>query len=647
MYQEQIMFLRRTGRKNLDRFGDMSFALRSPILSLAALFVLAPSTSFIAQAQTVTILETTADEHSLLVHKQSAFREGQPVTGTSITIDPAVRLQTMDGFGASLTDSSASVIHQLVPAQGDALMHELFDPAGPLGLTLLRQPIGASDFSSKGDYSYDDPPASAGKSGDVGLKYFSASVDDGYLFPLLRKAEQLNPQMRVIALPWSAPAWMKVNRTMRGGKLDDRFLEAYSNYLAKTVEAYSARSIPLFALSLQNEPLNDNPGYPTQDMQPEQEVKLAAILRPKLDSAGRTPLLFGYEHNWGNLDYPTKLLDLTSRTTPAGAPELFSGISFHCYQGSESAQAVFLQTHTRTSLWFTECSAINSSSFAETFLWQGRHLLLGVPLNGARSVMLWNVVLNGNGGPHNGGCSQCTALIMVDKHGSDTTLRRTASYYVLAHAAPFVHPGAVHIAAHVGSHVPGEGPLLAEAFENIDGTFVLIALNTVPLPAEVNLRAGTAALTYTLPGRSIVTFTWGIPRATVAEGTYQLDVSSGTGPLALEAKVGVTALTLEKPLGVARQLWSITRLATGKYEIRNVGNGQALAVSTSGTLTALTLSGARTAALPLLAKPEGFCIEMTVHATCSAGAELGADATLPGNLLLVPMPAFAQGAGDK
>ncbi|MFC6645492.1 hypothetical protein ACFQBQ_07805 [Granulicella cerasi] len=343
-------------------------------------------------AQTVTVVETRGDRASLLARSEASFTAGSAVAGkgATVVVHADRLLQRMDGFGASMTGSSAVLLQSLSPADRSSAMHELFDPRGPLGLTLLREPIAASDFSAHGNYSYDDPASGS----DESLQHFQLTHDGDEVLPLLSEALAINPQTRILLLPWSAPAWMKSNHSMNGGQLENRWIAAYAKYLTRTVEAYSQRGLPVYALNLQNEPENENPSYPTQLMSPAQEIGLAEQTRPLLRGAGFTALLIGYEHNWSNTEYPKQLLAHNG---------LFDGVSFHCYRGNETAQLDVLRAYPTASLWFTECSGTNGSSFAGDLMWQAHHLLLGAPLHGARSVLLWNLVLRPDGGPHNGG----------------------------------------------------------------------------------------------------------------------------------------------------------------------------------------------------------------------------------------------------
>ena len=583
---------------------------------LAAMSFVFSGASFLP-AQDVQVLETRADGSVLLGHRQIAFSSVAPaVGGVTVSVDDTLRLQRMDGFGASLTDSSASLLLQLPSAQRDELMQEIFAPSGPLGLTLLRQPIGASDFSAHGDYSYDDPQ---GEKSDPLLAHFGTATDGPTLFPLLREALHLNPQLRFMVLPWSAPAWMKDSHTLHGGSLENGYLTVYARYLARTVEAYSAEGLPVFAMALQNEPLNENPSYPTQHMGPEQEARLAAALQPLLWQAGRNPLLLGYEHNWNNLDYPAKLLGEAAQLTSKGGAPLFAGISFHCYAGNESAQLAFLRDHPNNGVWFTECSGTNRTSFADDLLWQAQHLLLGAPLNGARSVMFWNLALNPHGGPHNGGCGDCRAVFTVESHDGSWLMHRNVEYYELAHAAPFVHSGAMRVAARAGA----AAELETVAFQNPDGTLVLLVLNAAPREMRMTVQWRGQYAVYTAPGRSLMTFRWGTPIPVVEEGTYRICAAS-SGERCLEAVPGTSVPELrEAPTESvvnARQIWTVHRLADKRFEIRNVSTAQSLGIAAGGMLTSAAVDGGHIVPLFLHPQANGVCLAPGQQSICVTAA---------------------------
>ena len=162
-----------------------------------------------------------------------------------ITVDPAQSFQTMDGFGASITDSSAALLYQLPAAQRNQVMTSLFGPTSGIGLSLLRQPIGGSDFSTnRTTRTTTCRPARPTTHDPVQHRPRQAQI-----LPLLRQARQLNPSLKIMASPWGQPAWMKTNNSLIGGRLrdDPAIFRAYALYLVRFVQAYQAagcRSTP-------------------------------------------------------------------------------------------------------------------------------------------------------------------------------------------------------------------------------------------------------------------------------------------------------------------------------------------------------------------------------------------------------------------
>src|SRR3954471_16171031 len=204
----------------------VSAAVAAGILTAAGAAV--PAQAHPAPAVAARVWVTAPDRAQLL-------REQAPVTfgpghspDPTIVIDPDIRYQRVDGFGASITDSSAAVLYRLTPAARDEAMRSLFDARTGIGISFLRQPIGSSDFTAAAQhYTYDDVPA--GQT-DYGLDHFSIAHDTAQVLPLLRRAEQLDPQLSVLATPWSPPAWMKDGDSLIGGRLidDPKIYRAYA-----------------------------------------------------------------------------------------------------------------------------------------------------------------------------------------------------------------------------------------------------------------------------------------------------------------------------------------------------------------------------------------------------------------------------------
>jgi glucosylceramidase len=208
----------------------------------------------IQNGPTVRPIVTTGDKSKLLQAQPSVqFSSGGQTTSLLITVEDTTSYQQMDGFGASLTDSSAWLIwNKLDASQQATLMQNLFSPTAGIGISFLRQPMGASDFSSVGNYSYDDmPPGET----DPNLTNFSVVHDTAYIIPLLKQAITINPSIKVMGVPWSPPAWMKTTGTMNGGEMITAYNSSLAQYFVNYLQAYQQQGVPIYAIAVQNEPL--------------------------------------------------------------------------------------------------------------------------------------------------------------------------------------------------------------------------------------------------------------------------------------------------------------------------------------------------------------------------------------------------------
>jgi glucosylceramidase len=433
----------------------------------------------------------------------------------TISVDPSRRYQRMDGFGASITDSSASLLAALDPAVRRSTMRDLF---ARNGLSFLRQPMGASDFVAGPHYTYDD--VAPGQT-DYRLRHFSIAHDRKQILPLLREALALNPQLKVMATPWSPPAWMKTNQSLIGGRLIDspRIYATYARYFVEFIKAYRREGVPIYAVTAQNEPQNRNPsGYPGAAMPVAQEAKLINELGPRLRRAGLDTKIFGYDHNWAEhpndiattppgedpeTEYPTDLLE-------SSAGRWIAGTAFHCYAGDQVRQTALHDAFPDKGVWFTECSGSHGPTdppaqvFSDTLKWHTRNLVLGVTRNWGKTVVNWNLALDPSGGPHNGGCDTCTGVVAVDGN----TVTRNAEYYTLGHLARFVRPGAERIASTSFGTTGWNGEIMDAAFRNRDGSTALVVHNENDDPRTFAVAEGGRSFEYTLPGGALATFTW-------------------------------------------------------------------------------------------------------------------------------------------
>ena len=562
---------------------------------------------------------------------QIPFQVGGSASLT-VTVDPSRSYQRMDGFGASITDSSAHVLYGLGPKQRAAAMRDLFSPTAGDGLSLLRQPMGASDFVDGPFYTYDDLPAG---STDYGMHHFSIEHDRKQILPLLRQAIALNPTLKIIATPWSPPAWMKTPASLIGGRLidDPRIYQAYALYFVKFIQAYQRAGVPIYALTLQNEPQNRHPnGYPGTDMPVAQEAKLINALGPALQQAALHIKLFGYDHNWS--EHPNDIASTPPREDPevnypfdlmqTSAARWLAGTAFHCYSGDQTRQTELHNAFPDKEVWFTECSGSHGPTdppaqvFSDTLKWHARNLVLGVTRNWGQTMVNWNLALDPSGGPHNNGCDTCTGVITV---GPGQTVTRDAEYYTLGHLARFVRPGAVRIASTSFGTTGWNGQIMDAAFRNPDGSTALVVHNENDNPASFAIAQGDASFDYTLPGGALATFTWPASRA-LDNGLRLLPADAMTatatppGPDGQDAAKAVdddastrwTTGTAQQPgqtLQVALGTVSRARLLvvdTGP-DLTDYPRGYAVSTSVDGTTWSASVTGSGAGQLTRIALP--------------------------------------------
>jgi glucosylceramidase len=473
--------------------------LHPAVLALALAVALAGSlaaviTTLLSTETLVHVWETTGDRTKLLSPLPGTrFGAGNARTATSIVVDDEHHYQQMAGFGAAITDSSAYVLtHDMSRAQRAAVMTELFDPVHGIGLNYLREPIGATDFSTA-DYTEDDAPA--GQT-DPTLAHFSIAHDLQDMIPVLKQALAINPKIQIVATPWSAPAWMKTNKWLIGGTLDPAYLGAYAHYLVKFVQAYAAHGIRISAVTMQNEPDSSPSGYPGMALSAVQEADLAPVLGQDLAAAGLHTKILGFDSDWSDASYALNLLDSPT------ASRYLAGTAFHCYEGEPDAQLSVEEAVPAKGIYETECSAYDAyPKFDSDLVNDTRTLVIDSIRDWSKTVLLWNLVLNQRFGPTNGGCADCIPNVTINSSTGVATYN--VGHYVLGQVSRFVKPGAYRIA----STSPAAG-LDTVAFQNPDGGVVLLVLNSAGSGQNVTIRWDGQSFTEAIPATSVQTLTW-------------------------------------------------------------------------------------------------------------------------------------------
>ncbi len=408
-----------------------------------------------------------------------------------IEIDTTQKFQTIDGFGYALTGGSAWLLNQkLDPARREAILKELFLTDGSnIGVSYLRISIGSSDLDDH-VFTYND--LAAGKK-DVELKGFSIDADKKDLIPVLKEILKLNPDIKIMGSPWSAPAWMKDNNSLKGGSLKPEYYQAFADYFVKYVQAMAAEGITIDAITLQNEPENPK-NNPSMLMTAEQQATFVKNnLGPAFEKAGIKTKIVVFDHNCDHPEYPITVLN------DADARKYIDGSAFHLYLGEIEALSKVHEAHPDKSLYFTEQWTSPQGEFSGDLRWHTRHLIIGATRNWSRNVLEWNLAADPQFNPHTdqGGCTMCQGALTV---GDSVT--RNVSYYIIGQASKFVRPGSVRIASTIAAD------LYNVAFITPDGKKALVVVNDSDSKRDFAIKIGEKTAPASLPAGAVATYVW-------------------------------------------------------------------------------------------------------------------------------------------
>ncbi len=482
---------------------------------VAATVALAAAGATHATAQTapaslqVGVTLTTSNLSAALAAQQPLQFGATAPTGLPIIhVDDGQRYQTIKGVGAAMTDTSAWLIHDELPAAtSQTLMSSLFGLTG-INLNFLRVPIGASDFTvSPTPYTYDDLPA--GRT-DPKLTHFSIAHDEAYILPTLDQALALNPRIFTVASLWSAPAWMKGNHSLNdlgdAGTLIGSAYQPLADYFVKFIQAYAAHGVHIDAVTPFNEP-GSATTYPGMNVSENAEaVFVSHFLSPAFHAARLPIAIYGYDDGWDPTSTP-----FASKLAAGPAAADLAGIASHCYYGAPTSINALHALNPKLDEIVSECSpGITPYSVSD--------LLISSMRNWASAVGLWNLALDPRGGPvqaPNHGCPGCTGVVTVNP--VTHTYTPTLAYYQLGQVSEFVAPGAVRIGSgnFVSYDYRGRGANIASpglddvAFRDPNGTDVLVAYNNAPGPVTFAVESVHGNyVQYTLPAAATVTLTW-------------------------------------------------------------------------------------------------------------------------------------------
>ncbi|MEV0408687.1 RICIN domain-containing protein [Actinoallomurus sp. NPDC050550] len=547
---------------------DPARSHRSITLPLCALLVLiaalvsgpAPAR---AAGESVNIWLTTTDDSGGR-HVTRGLQQQTPVSfGTggganqTITVDENTKYQRFTGAGASFTDTAAWLMNSsgaLSSATRTQVMQKLFDPSAGIGLSFLRNPMGASDLA-RYSYSFDDMPA--GQT-DPPLAHFSIAHDLADVLPLTKQARQLNPNLTVMGTPWSAPAWMKDNGDFNNpGWLQSQYYAAYAQYFVKYLQAYEAQGVHVDLVTAQNEPTCCN-GYPSMSWNGSGlNYFTKTDLLPALHAAGLSTKVLALDWNWDAYSgYGAPVVDDSTIRNDS----LFGGIAWHGYGGDVGEQTTVHDQYPSVDAYDTEHSG---GTWIGDQQKEDMHNIVDYTRNWGKSVVKWSLAVDQNMGPHNGGCGTCTGLITV--HNGDSRSGQVdynIEYYDMGHLTKFVRPGAYRIASTANSAVPNV------AWQNPDGSKALIAYNDSGASQSVKVNWGGQSFVYTLPARTTATFTW--------NGTQSGGGGGATGQITGIGGKCVDVAGANSANGTAVQLYDCNGTAAQQWTVGSDGTIQAL-----------------------------------------------------------------------
>lgn len=418
---------------------------------------------------------------------------GQAPRAGTVEVDPTEQHQTVYGWGAALSNSAAYLIHY--SSHREELLQLLFNTTSGIGVSFIRLPMAASDFMARGPaYTYDDTY-------DPELRNFSIEPELEFVIPTILAAKEVNPDLRILATPWSAPAWMKENNNIERGRFDSQFTDVYANYFVKFIQGFAEEGVHIDAITLQNEPLLEVP-YASMILDEDAAINLTRSLGPKLVAAGLDTKIVVWDWNWDNPNYPIKVLN------DSVARQYIDGFAMHGYSTWDPDDSqIVVDAFPDANYYVTEYSGFASNqNWPDVFSYMlGSYFIRQVQI-GAVNGILWNLVLDENWGPtyEGGGCKDCRGVVTL--YSDDSRIQKNIEYYIIGHMNKAASSGAVRIGS--PEAFGDNNNLKSVAFQNPDDTIGIVVFNANPdLTEDVEVRVNGEIYNFEdLPPLGAVTF---------------------------------------------------------------------------------------------------------------------------------------------
>jgi glucosylceramidase len=473
------------------------------VFSFLAISVLAQQNKKTSQKVREINVYTTADNTDLrLTHTNtlSFSASEQPVESEiSVFVAPNKKFQTFMGIGGAITDASAEVFAKLTAAKQAELLSAYYNKDNGIGYSLLRTSIHSSDFSS-GSYTYIEE-------GDQELKTFSIEHDQQYRIPMIKKAIQsAGGNLLLYATPWSPPSFMKSNGTMlRGGTLLPQFYQAWANYYVKFVKAYEKAGMPIWGITIQNEPMATQKWESCLFSATAERDFLKNYLGPTMQKEGLgSKKIVVWDHNRDLMNHRANVI-----FDDPEASKYAWGMGFHWYETWSGGEPMFEnvkkvhEAYPSKNLLFTEGCVERFD--AKKYQFWGNAERYGKSMindfnNGTVGWTDWNILLDENGGPNHKG-NFCFAPIHANMQTGE--LIYTPSYYYIGHFSKFIRPNAKRV-----STVSSRSNLLSTSFVNTNGKLVTIVMNQSENTITYNLIVGAEKSLIAIPAHAIQTLVY-------------------------------------------------------------------------------------------------------------------------------------------
>ncbi|GAB2763291.1 glycoside hydrolase family 30 protein [Actinomadura fibrosa] len=443
---------------------------------------------------------TTAKDTDLRISKSAmdTFSPStQPLeTEISIFVEPEKTFQTFMGIGGAISDASAEVFDRLPKENQEKLLEAYYDPEKGIGYSLARTPIHSTDFSVE-SYTYIEE-------GDKDLKTFSIAHDKQFRIPLIKKATRAaGGELLLYVSPWSPPAFMKSNNSMlKGGKLLPEFYQSWANYYAKFIKAYEKEGMPIWGLTIQNEPMATQTWESCIYTAEEERDFLKNYLGPTLEREGLgDKKIVVWDHNRDLMVNRSNVI-----FDDPEASKYAWGTGFHWYETWTGADPLYEnvrrvnEAYPDKKLMFTEGTVENFDA-SRYYYWPNAERygeqMINDFNNGTVAWTDWNILLNENGGPNHVG-NFCFAPVHADTPTG--TLIFTPTYYYIGQFSKFIRPEAKRVSTAVSRSV-----LLSTTFRNTDGKMATVVMNKTDENIKYRFKVRDAETHIEIPARSIQT----------------------------------------------------------------------------------------------------------------------------------------------